>query len=168
MANAISVPLQGFRAGKALLNVDLRQENIYSDSFNIHHHNIFYRIFALAPEAHGLFRFTNGFEPNSEELFESERLIEHGKGVIATLEAAIDMLGPASDLNPLICFLQELGANHQRYGVLHDHYPIVGKALIETLSAAMGDKFTDDIKLAWEEIYGIIESNMIDGMEKAS
>lgn len=129
---------------------------------------LFRRIFALAPEAHDLFRFTNGFEPNSEELFESERLIEHGKGVIETLEAAIEMLGPAADLNPLICFLQELGANHQRYGVLNEHYAIVGKALIETLSGAMGELFTDDIKLAWGEIYGIIEANMMEGMEKAS
>ena len=127
-----------------------------------------FRIFAIAPEAHGLFRFTNGFEPNSEELFESERLIEHGKGVIDTLEAAIEMLGPAADLNPLICFLQELGANHQRYGVVNEHFPIVGKALIETLSAVMGDAFTDDIKLAWEEIYGVIEANMMQGLEKAS
>ena len=76
------------------------------------------------------------------------------------------MLGPAADLNPLITFLQQLGANHQRYGVLNEHYPIVGKALIETLSVAMGDKFTDDVKNAWEEIYGIVESNMMEGMEK--
>ena len=130
------------------------------------YHMLYCRIFAISPEAHSLFRFTAGFDPNSEELFESERLIEHGKGVIETLEAAVEMLGPSADLNPLITFLRQLGANHQRYGVLKEHYPIVGQALIETLSGAMGDKFTDDVKFAWEEIYGIVETYMMEGMEK--
>lgn len=75
------------------------------------------------------------------------------------------MLGP--DLEPLVGVLQALGKRHAKYGVAEEHFPIVGQALIETLSTAMGEKFTDDIKAAWVEIYGIIQEQMIVGMKQA-
>lgn len=127
---------------------------------------LFRKIFAIAPEAHDLFRFAKDFEPNSEELFASARLKKHGAGVVSTLNTAIGMLGP--DLEPLVIILKDLGARHAKYGVLEAHFPIVGQALIETLAAALGDKFTDDVKAAWVAIYGVVQSNMVAGMNEAS
>ena len=123
------------------------------------------RIFSIEPGAQALFKFAQDFEPNSEELFASPRLIKHGKGVIKTVNTAVGMLGP--DLAPLVEVLQALGKRHAKYGVAEEHFPIVGKALIETLSAAMGDAFTDEVKDAWVEIYGVIQAQMIAGMKQA-
>eukprot|EP00978_Attheya_sp_CCMP212_P019493 scaffold54727_cov50-Attheya_sp.AAC.1 len=121
-------------------------------------------IFAIAPEAHDLFRFAKEFEPNSEELFESARLKKHGAGVVSMLNIAICMLG--TDLEPLVLVLKDLGARHAKYGVLEAHFPIVGQALIETLADALGEKFTDDVKAAWVDIYAVVQSNMLAGMKK--
>eukprot|EP00978_Attheya_sp_CCMP212_P020942 scaffold60641_cov34-Attheya_sp.AAC.1 len=127
---------------------------------------LFRKIFAIAPEAHDLFRFTKEFEPNSEELFASERLKKHGAGVVSTLDIAICMLG--TDLEPLVLVLKDLGARHAKYGVLEAHFPIVGQALIETLADALGEKFTDDVKAAWVDIYAVVQSNMLAGMKEAN
>jgi nitric oxide dioxygenase len=123
------------------------------------------RIFAIEPAAQDLFKFAKDFEPRSEELFASPRLIKHGKGVIKTVNTAVGMLGP--DLAPLVGVLQALGKRHAKYGVAEEHFPLVGQALIETLTAAMGDAFTDEVKAAWVEIYGVIQEQMIVGMKQA-
>ena len=71
------------------------------------------------------------------------------------------MLGP--DLSPLADILKGLGRKHKVYGVLEAHYDIVGQALIQTLSVAMADAFTDEVKAAWGEVWGVISSTMIEG-----
>lgn len=98
---------------------------------------------------------------NSEEMFASPKFIKQYTATLQTVDAAVGMLG--ADLAPLVDILKKLGKRHVAYGVLEAHYPIVGQALIETLEAALGDKFTDDVKAAWVEIYGIISSTMIEG-----
>lgn len=96
-------------------------------------------------------------------MFENPRFKKHAKGVVGTVNTAVGMLGP--DLSPLVDILKSLGKKHKAYGVLEAHYPVVGQALIETLDAALGDKFTEDVKAAWLEIWGVISSTMIAGAE---
>ena len=96
-------------------------------------------------------------------MFENPRFKKHAKGVVGTVNKAVGMLGP--DLSPLVEILKKLGKRHKGYGVLEAHYPVVGQALIETLDAALGDKFTEDVKAAWLEIWGVISSTMIAGAE---
>lgn len=122
-------------------------------------------IFEIAPEVHGMFRFTRGFEVGSEELYKSERFMAHATGVIRTVDTAVSMLAP--DLDPLVEVLHELGKKHAQYGALPAHYAVVGRALIDTLEKAMGDKFTNEVKTAWAHIYDILSSSMIEGAEEA-
>lgn len=77
------------------------------------------------------------------------------------MNVAVGMLGP--DLSPLVDILKKLGRKHKIYGVLEAHYGIVGQALIQTLAAAMGDSFSDEVKAAWVEVWGVISSTMIEG-----
>ncbi len=95
-------------------------------------------------------------------MFNNPMLKKHAKGVIATVNTAVGML-ESGDMETLVQVLKDLGAKHVNYGVLKEHYAIVGEALIGTLNNALGDKFGADVKAAWEEIYGVISSTMIEG-----
>ncbi len=96
-------------------------------------------------------------------MFADPKFKKHAAGVIKFVNVGVGMLEP--DLDGLVVKLKELGLKHKKYGVLEAHYPIVGEALIGTLSDAMGDAFSEDVKGAWVEVYGIISSTMIAGAE---
>jgi hemoglobin-like flavoprotein len=124
---------------------------------------LFRKIFTLAPQVHGMFRFAKDFEPMSEELFASERFKGHARGVITTVDTAINMLGP--DLDPLVSILEDLGKVHGQYGALPAHYAIVGRALIETLADVLQETFTNELKTSWARVYDIVSMAMIEGAD---
>ncbi len=113
-----------------------------------------------------MFRFTRGFEIGSEDLYKSERFMEHATGVIATVNTAVNMLAP--DLDPLVEVLHDLGKKHAKYGALPAHYAVVGRALMDTLQKVLGEKFTSEVKTAWARIYDILSTSMIEGAEEAN
>ena len=47
------------------------------------------------------------------------------------------------------------------YGVLPEHYDVVGEALIATLGDALGTDFTSDVKDAWVAVWGIVRNTMV-------
>ena len=104
-----------------------------------------------------------GYSPMAEEMFADPHFKSHMTGVISFVNTAVGMLQP--DLDGVIVALKALGKKHKRYGVLEAHYPVVGEALIGTLSDALGDAFTPEVKEAWVELYGVISSTMIAGAE---
>jgi hemoglobin-like flavoprotein len=112
-----------------------------------------------------MFRFSRGFEAGSEEMYKSERFMEHATGVIATVNTAVNMLAP--DLDPLVEVLHALGKKHAAYGALPAHYAVVGRALMDTLEKVLADKFTSEVKTAWARIYDILSTSMIEGAEDA-
>ena len=57
--------------------------------------------------------------------------------------------------------LQKLGKDHVPRDVVAEHYPIVGQALLETLEAGLGDKWTPQLKTAWSTAYKVISDTMI-------
>ena len=71
-----------------------------------------------------------------------------------TKDTALNMLGP--DIELLTEILLELGQKHVRYGVRSEMFPVMGDALIHTLSECLGDDFTDEIREAWKDIRGDI------------
>lgn len=80
------------------------------------------------------------------------------------LDASVNMLGP--DLEPLTEALETLGAIHLAYGVLPEHYPVVGEALLSTLEVALGDAWNDQVQIGWAGIYAFVSTAMIAGAEK--
>mmetsp|Transcript_22283 Transcript_22283/g.32565 ORF Transcript_22283/g.32565 Transcript_22283/m.32565 type:complete len:151 (+) Transcript_22283:46-498(+) len=122
---------------------------------------LFKNIFTIAPEMYPLFSFSKDHEIMSDSLFSDPKFKKHAAGVVGTVDAAVGMLGP--DLSPLVEILKKLGRKHKNYKVKEEHYAIIGQALIATLAAAMADAFTDEVKAAWVEIYGVISSTMIEG-----
>ena len=84
----------------------------------------------------------------------------------------MDMIGAAvgllNNLDKLVPVLEQLAIRHEGYGVKEAHYDTVGGALLDTLQEGLGSYFTDEVKEAWTEVYGIIASTMINAVKKNS
>jgi hemoglobin-like flavoprotein len=112
-----------------------------------------------------MFPFGKGFEQVEDKMFKGRAFKKHAKNVVTMLDTAVRFLGP--DLSDLEETLVELGAKHVGYGILPEHYPIVGQALLETLATALGDVFTEDLRESWGGVYGFITSSMLKGANES-
>lgn len=54
---------------------------------------------------------------------------------------------------------------HVALGVLPEHYPVVGKCLLQAIGEVLGAAATDDIIAAWGEAYGVLAKILIDAEE---
>jgi len=50
---------------------------------------------------------------------------------------------------------------HVKVGVLPEHYPMVGDALLQAIKTVLGDAATDEIMAAWGEAYGFLADVLI-------
>ena len=117
---------------------------------------LFKNIFTIAPSALELFSFKD-----VPDLYESPQLKNHGRIVVETVGRAV---GGLYDLEQLIPVLRTLGSQHIMRSVLPEHYPVVRDALIQTLSGALGDKWNDEVEIAWATAYKVIAETMAFGM----
>lgn len=51
---------------------------------------------------------------------------------------------------------------HASLGITADHYPIVGKHLLDAIQAVLGDAATPDLLAAWGEAYGVLANVLIE------
>lgn len=72
-----------------------------------------------------------------------------------------DTLGPDLDLAEE--HLQQLGVLHIDFGVMPQHYPLMGKALKNTIASKLGDQFTKRHQESWDTIYTFMSSTMLQG-----
>lgn len=98
-------------------------------------------------------------------MFKSRGFRSHAKKVVGMLDAAVDLLGP--DLKALEETLIQLGAKHVGHGILPEHYPIVGEALLKTLATGLGDAFTPELESSWGGVYGFITKSMLQGANES-
>jgi len=95
-------------------------------------------------------------EPGLRRLF-AEDLGRQKHALISTLQFAVEHLDQQDELLPAV---EQLGIRHVRYGVLPEHYPIVGSALLWTLEQALGNAFTTEVRDAWTSLYGMLATTM--------
>ncbi len=96
--------------------------------------------------------------PIDDALFEMPSVKKHGARVV---KAVADAVGSLGELDVLAPKLKALGQRHVGYGVLPEHYDVVGEALIATLGDALGTDFTADVKDAWVQVWGIVRNTMV-------
>jgi NAD(P)H-flavin reductase len=99
-------------------------------------------LFALAPETREL--FGAGMEVQRSRL----------------LGALVRIIGSADDRDQLIPYLEALGRDHRKFGVIDEHYAPVGTALILALRKALGDRWTPRHEQAWIQAYDAIALTM--------
>ena len=101
---------------------------------------LFYnRLFEIAPEVRSMF---------------PDDLTEQQRKLMAVLKVAVNGLKNPDKLIPVV---QELGVRHKNYGVVDDHYGVVGEALLWTLEQGLGDAFSPEVHEAWAEVYGLLD-----------
>jgi methyl-accepting chemotaxis protein len=116
-------------------------------------------LFEKCPQAKVLFGFPIDIDPNSPELLTSKRFIMHAAYLIQMIDTALNMLGP--DIELLTEIMTELGIKHVRYGVKPEMFPIMGDALMHTLTTTLKSDFTEDIKESWIIVYSALSQDMI-------
>jgi hemoglobin-like flavoprotein len=72
------------------------------------------------------------------------------------------------DLEDVVPDLEALGARHMEYGAQPEHYPVVGKVLLETMAEIGGDAWKPEYTAAWQEAYGTIQEVMLSGAAAAA
>ena len=114
---------------------------------------LFKNIFTIAPGALDLFYFKN-----EEDLYNTTGLKKHGLAVVNMVGTAVAGL---HDLDSIVPTLQALGKRHVKRGILPEHYPVVGQALLDTLEAGLGAGYTPEVKAAWVAVYQILADTMM-------
>jgi hemoglobin-like flavoprotein len=91
--------------------------------------------------------YTRLFEtdPALKRLFRGD-MQDQGRKSMAMLTFIVDSLGRMQEIVPS---LRSLGSRHASYGVRDEHYGTVGATLLATLEAALGPRFTPEVRSAW-------------------
>jgi nitric oxide dioxygenase len=101
------------------------------------------RLFDTAPQFRQL--FSSDVERQARKFLQSIKLIVSS---LSSMERAAPVLN-------------RLGSRHHGYGVEPGDYDVVGGVLVDTLQEVLGDKFTEEVKVAWIAAFGLISTAMI-------
>ncbi|WP_165358471.1 globin domain-containing protein [Haloactinopolyspora alba] len=100
------------------------------------------QLFALAPE--------------TREMFGAGMAVQRSR----LLGALVHIVGTADDRDDLVPYLEGLGRDHRKFGVIDQHYAPVGSALILALRNMLGIQWTPRHEQAWIQAYDWIATTM--------
>ena len=66
----------------------------------------------------------------------------------------------------LSAFLTRLGRDHRKFGIQHEHYDAMGRALLATLRKFGGESWTAEMESAWRAAYTTAATMMIEAAEE--
>jgi hemoglobin-like flavoprotein len=84
---------------------------------------------------------------------------------VSLLVLVVDNLSKPETLNNA---LKGLGIRHVKYGVLPQHYPMVGGSLLKTFAKTLETDWTPDVEKAWQEAYQAVAEIMLEGADYSS
>jgi NAD(P)H-flavin reductase/hemoglobin-like flavoprotein len=105
------------------------------------------RLFAENPGLRSL--FPPALDSQREQLFQS----------LARIVLSLDSPDALTD------YLGRLGRDHRRFGVVPEHYPAVGSALIATVRRFSADAWTPEVEAAWTGVFASATRIMIEAAE---
>jgi NAD(P)H-flavin reductase/hemoglobin-like flavoprotein len=115
----------------------------------------------VEPRAHELGRhfYATLFRiaPETRDLFPVNMEVQRSR-LLRALVHVVQMVDQPDDLVP---FLEQLGRDHRKFGVLAQHYDAVGAALLGTIALHAGAAWTPEVQKAWTDAYGIVAGAMI-------
>lgn len=100
--------------------------------------------------------------PEVKKLFHHARMDEQRKKLFQSLVLVVKSLREPEVLTSL---LEGLGARHVKYGVLPEHYPMVGESLLATFEQILGDSWTREVRQSWAEAYEAVAQIMLKGAD---
>jgi hemoglobin-like flavoprotein len=103
--------------------------------------------------------------PQVQPLFAYVQMEVQEKKLIMALVLIINNLRKLTYLKNI---LRDLGERHIRYGIVQEHYPMVGAALMKTLESFLGQDWTPGVKQAWIHGYDMVANLMLDAHHQDS
>ncbi|TDD73421.1 oxidoreductase [Actinomadura darangshiensis] len=82
------------------------------------------------------------------------------------LRALGHIVSQVDDLPTLVPFLQQLGRDHRRFGILAEHYPNVGASLLATLRHFSGPSWDEEIEGDWNAAYSLVAKVMLEAADE--
>jgi NAD(P)H-flavin reductase/hemoglobin-like flavoprotein len=81
--------------------------------------------------------------------------------------ALLRVIGNVDQVEAVIPYLQQLGRDHRKYGVVAEHFPVVGRSLLATLEHFLGEEWSPDLAADWASAYDLVAQVMIDAAKEA-
>lgn len=100
--------------------------------------------------------------PEVQPLFANTNMEKQRKQLFQSLVFTVNNLGKPDVLNDA---LRSLGTRHVQYGVLPQHYPMVGSSLLKAFEVSLGTAWTPDVQQAWTEAYKVVAQLMLEGTD---
>jgi len=94
--------------------------------------------------------------PETRDLFPVNMEVQRSR-LLRALVHVVQMVDQPDDLVP---FLEQLGRDHRKFGVLAQHYDAVGAALLSAIGEYAGDAWTPQVEKAWTDAYTIVAGAM--------
>nr|WP_019856229.1 FAD-binding oxidoreductase [Actinopolyspora mortivallis] len=94
--------------------------------------------------------------PATRELFPVNMEVQRSR-LLRALVHVVQMVDRPDELTP---FLQQLGRDHRKFGVVSEHYEAVGTALLAAIKRYAGEGWTDSVERAWAEAYTLMATTM--------
>jgi NAD(P)H-flavin reductase/hemoglobin-like flavoprotein len=94
--------------------------------------------------------------PETRDLFPANMEIQRSR-LLRALVHVVQMVDRPAELTP---FLQQLGRDHRKFGVIARHYNAVGVALLSAIQHYAGPAWTPQVASAWTEAYGVVSNAM--------
>jgi NAD(P)H-flavin reductase len=115
---------------------------------------------AVEPRADELGRFFYStlfrIAPATRELFPVNMEVQRSR-LLRALVHVVQMVDRPEELVP---FLEQLGRDHRKFGVLTEHYDAVGAALLAAIAQFAEDAWTPAVERAWTEAYTVVAEAM--------
>jgi NAD(P)H-flavin reductase/hemoglobin-like flavoprotein len=99
--------------------------------------------------------------PDLREMFPVGMERQRGR-LVSALLTIVGSLGDQEDPSD---YLRSLGRDHRKFGVVTEHYDVIGAALLNALGALLGEEWTPRRHKAWMEAYDIISRVMIEAAD---
>jgi hemoglobin-like flavoprotein len=100
--------------------------------------------------------------PEVQPLFSNTHMEKQAKQLFQSLVLTVNNLRKPDVLSNV---LQGLGTRHAQYGVLPQHYPMVGSSLLKAFEVILGADWTPEVQQAWTEAYGVVTQLMLEGAD---
>jgi hemoglobin-like flavoprotein len=95
--------------------------------------------------------------PAAHELFATTNMVEQHRKFRAML---VEIVRAIDNPSLLISEVAASGRRHVTYGVTERDYEDVGAALLWAIGNSLGDRFTEEVHLAWREAYALLAAVM--------
>ena len=111
-------------------------------------------------DAVALFFYSDLFlrQPEVREYFPVSMLQQRDRllGALGRIVSQVDRL---EEITP---FVQQLGRDHRKFGIVAEHFPAVGQSLIAALRYFSGPSWTSELEADWTAAYQLLAQVMID------